>query len=181
MPLYSRAKRSGGVGESVFRDLTFLDFQDFTSGHVCFARMKSGASSASAHPSREEFSHGEKQAYEREYDKYDLVDMVLAGRQSAQKVRDPEGGIVPEGKPGPSFTASVGDHGYHDTEETHPNRGHADRLYGRSVTRSGPHSGDQSEDEDGDSGDGERDPCDLEEDAFSLSHCGEPDFPIWIS
>jgi hypothetical protein len=75
-----------------------------------------GTSSASAHPSREEFAHGEKQAYEREDDKHDLVDMLLAGRQSAQKVRYPEDGIVPEGKPGPPFTAPVRDHGDHDTE-----------------------------------------------------------------
>src|SRR4051812_40537142 len=43
-----------------------------------------GASRAPTHPAREECAHGEKQADEREDDKHNLMDMVLAGRQSAQ-------------------------------------------------------------------------------------------------
>src|SRR5262249_11060248 len=127
-----------------------------------------------ARPSREEFAHGEKQAYEREHDEHDLVDVLLAGRQSAQQVRHPEDGIVPESEPGPPFTASVRDHGYHDTKETHPNRGHADRAQGQWVTRTGPRGDNEAEDEDGNSGDRERDPRDLEQNAFLLSHGGEP-------
>lgn len=87
-----------------------------------------GASSASAHPSREEFAYGDKQTYERKYDKHDLVDVILAGRQSANKMCYPEDGIVPEGKPGPPFMASVRERGYHDAEYSHSNRGHADCL-----------------------------------------------------
>ena len=122
------------------------------------------------HPSWEEFAHGEKQTCKREDDQHDLVDMILAGRQSAQKVREPEEGIIPQGKPGPAFAAPVRDHGDHDPEDPHPNRGHAVRSEGQGVRRSGPRRDDQSEDEDGDSGDGKQNPCDLEEDAFSLSH-----------
>jgi|GEM_PF-3810202 len=59
-----------------------------------FARSV-GASSAPNHPSPKEFAHGDKQANERKYDEYDLMDMILARRQAAQKVRQPEDGIVP--------------------------------------------------------------------------------------
>ena len=85
------------------------------------------ASSGLVHASREEIARGDEQAHKREADEHDLVDMLIAGRQSAQKVRYPEDGIVPEGEPSPPFTASVRDRGYRDTEQTHPNRGHADR------------------------------------------------------
>lgn len=64
------------------------------SGRLSFTSYP-GASSSPARPSPEEVAHGDKQAHHREYDEHDLVDMLLAGRQTAQNVRYPEDGIVP--------------------------------------------------------------------------------------
>jgi hypothetical protein len=78
------------------------------------------ASDTLARPAREECVHGKEQAGEGEDNEYDLMDVILAGRQSAKKVRTPEDGIVPEDKPGPTFTAPVWNHSNHDAEDPHP-------------------------------------------------------------
>src|SRR5262245_14395516 len=95
--------------------------------------------------SRKEFAHREKRADKREHYEYDLVDVVLAGRQAAHKVRQPEDRIIPQRKPGPAFTASVRDHGNHHTEEAHSNRGHANSSEEQCVVRTRPHGDDQTE------------------------------------
>ena len=72
-----------------------------------------------------EVAPGEKQADEREYYEYNLMDMSLARGQSTHKVRQPEQRIIPQCEPSPSFTASVWDQGDHHTKATHSHRGHA--------------------------------------------------------
>jgi hypothetical protein len=69
---------------------------------------------------REECVHRKKQTSERDYDENNLMDMLLAGRQSAYQVNAPEDRIVPEHKPSPFFAASVWNHSYHNAEYPHP-------------------------------------------------------------
>ena len=134
-----------------------------------FARYPD-ASGPLARTAQEEITHRQKQSCEREYDEQDLVDVVSARRQSTQKVRQPEDGIVPQGEPGPLLPASVGDHGDQDPEETHAYRGYANRPQPQGVTRTGPRGDDLAEGQDAQPGDRQRNPADLEPNVFSLGH-----------
>jgi hypothetical protein len=121
-------------------------------------------------PSREELAHGEQQARKREYDEQDLVDVLFAGRQSACEVHCPEDRVIPQGEPGPPFTASVRNRGDQEAEHPHPDRRHADRSQVWRLTRSRDCCGDETKNDDGDADDRERDPSGLEQDACALSH-----------
>lgn len=76
------------------------------------------------------------------------MDMFLAWRQSTQEVHDPENRVIPKGEPGPTLSAPVGDHGDHNTEETHSHGSYADRSEEQCVTGARPYGDNQSEYED---------------------------------
>src|SRR5215208_2361660 len=96
--------------------------------------------------------------------------MLFAWRQSACEVCCPEDRVIPQGEPGPPFTASVRNRGDQEAEQPHPDRRHADRSQVWLVTRSRDHCGDEAKDEDSEADDRERDPSGLEQDACALSH-----------
>ena len=86
-------------------------------------------------------------------------------------MRAPEDGVVPEDEPGPPLNTPVREHGYHDTEQTHPNRSHSNRSKKRWVTGIGQYSDDQPKNEDCDANDRKQNPRDLEGDISPHNLC----------
>ena len=74
---------------------------------------------------REELADGQQQTRQRQHDEQDLVDVVLARRQPAHQVNDPEGRIEPQREPGPPFPTPERDHSDQHAEQAHANRGQA--------------------------------------------------------